>query len=84
MFFIIYLLSLTCNLAEIQRIEIGQSCLLTRGNAGTMTPLVALSRGFCGPKTLDTADSGHDGSFSFVTPLMHYIPNRNLRQLFGF
>lgn len=47
--FIIYLLSLMCNLAEIQRIEIGQSYLLTRGNAGTMTPLVALSRGFCGP-----------------------------------
>ena len=47
--FIIYLLSLTCNLTEIQRIEIGQINLLTRGNAGTMTPLVALSRGFCGP-----------------------------------
>ena len=47
--FIIYLLSLTCNLTEIQRIEIGQINLLTRGNAGTMTPLVALSRGFWGP-----------------------------------
>ena len=47
--FIIYLLSLACNLTEIQRIEIGQINLLTRGNAGTMTPLVALSRGFCGP-----------------------------------
>ena len=46
---IIYLLSLTCNLTKIQRIEIGQINLLTRGNAGTMTPLVALSRGFCGP-----------------------------------